>query len=81
MPDRCQMDQWKHPKKHPYVEHMSQKWYRQIKSVLHLNNDENKSKSNDYLYKVRPLLNVLKKMLGLFFTPGNDMALDKSSVA
>eukprot|EP00957_Ditylum_brightwellii_P190868 14532471-Ditylum_brightwellii.AAC.1 len=74
------MDWWKHPKKYPYVEHLSQKRHRQIKSLLHLNKNKNVSKSNEYLYKVRLVLNVLKTV-GMYLTPGNDVALDESSIA
>ena len=37
--------------------------------------------SNDALYKVRPLLNILKKTLGDYLIPGSDLALDETSVA
>jgi hypothetical protein len=37
--------------------------------------------SHDTLYKVRPLLNVLKHSVGMYLIPGNDLAVDESSVA
>ena len=37
--------------------------------------------SNDALYKIRPLLNVLKKTLGEYLIPGSDLAIDETSVA
>ena len=37
--------------------------------------------SKDALFKVRPLLNTLKKTLGIYLDPGTDLAVDESSVA
>ena len=42
---------------------------------------EAEQNSKDALFKVRPLLNTLKKTLGIYLDPGTDLAVDESSVA
>eukprot|EP00957_Ditylum_brightwellii_P093199 7096639-Ditylum_brightwellii.AAC.1 len=54
--------------------------FKQIKSCLHYNTDKEEEGSNNYLFKVRPLLNTLKTTLGLYLNVGDKVALDKSSV-
>jgi len=49
--------------------------------VLHFNDSSGEADSNDALYKIRPVLNVLKKTLGSYIIPGDDLALDESSFA
>eukprot|EP00957_Ditylum_brightwellii_P038137 2883878-Ditylum_brightwellii.AAC.1 len=55
--------------------------FNQIKSCLHCNNNTEEKGSNDYLFKVRPLLNTPKTTLRLYSNVGDEVALDKSSVA
>ena len=82
MPGRRYTDCWDEPAWHPYTSQMDKVRFTEIRSVLHMSEkgtaEEN---SKDALYKVRPLLNVLKKTLGNYINPGDELALDESSVA
>eukprot|EP00957_Ditylum_brightwellii_P052145 3953953-Ditylum_brightwellii.AAC.1 len=55
--------------------------FKQIKLCLHCNDNEEEDGSNDYLFKVRTLLNTLKTTLGLYLNVGDEVAFDESSVA
>lgn len=55
--------------------------FQQIRSVLHCNDNKYEGESKDELYKVRPLLNVLKNTLGYYLDVGDNIALDESSCA
>ena len=65
--------------KYQYSKNMTFYLFRQIKSCLHCINNEEEKSSNDYLFKVRPLLNTLKATLGSYIDVGDEFALDKSS--
>eukprot|EP00957_Ditylum_brightwellii_P203361 15334307-Ditylum_brightwellii.AAC.1 len=54
--------------------------FKQITSCLYCNNNKEEG-SNDYLFKVRPLLNTLKTTLGLYLNVGDEVAFDESSVS
>ena len=70
---------FQHPSKYPYTKKMKFYRFRQIKSSLHCSNNEVEKKSQDYLFKVRPLLNTLKATLGKYLNAGDEFALDESS--
>lgn len=73
---------WQEKMWHPYTDRMTLRRFQAIRSMLHLSeNGFAEESSNDALYKVRPLLNVLKKTLGDYMIPGSDLALDETSVA
>ena len=55
--------------------------FQQIRSVLHCSNNNSITHSNDHLFKVRPMLNILKKTLGKYLNVGDNLALDESSFA
>lgn len=73
---------WNYPGWHPYTAYMDKSRFVAIRTVLHMSvkgvKEEN---SNDALYKVRPIVNTLKKTMGAYVDPGDDLALDESSVA
>jgi len=73
---------WQDKNWHPYTERMPLRRFQAIRGMLHMSeNGLPENSSNDALYKVRPLLNVLKKTLGHYLVPGSDLALDETSVA
>jgi hypothetical protein len=55
--------------------------FKQIISLLHLNSNSSEMKCKDEIHKTRPILNILKKMLGTFPIPGSDLSLDEASCA
>ena len=66
---------------HPYSFHMELDRFRQIRTVLHMNDERACPFSRDSLFKVRPLLNCLKTTFAEFFNLGNKFALDEGSIA
>jgi hypothetical protein len=73
---------WQDKKWHPYTDRMPLRRFQAIRGMLHMTEKGfPEESSNDALYKVRPLLNVLKKTLGDYIIPGSDLALDETSVA
>ena len=81
MPGRRYTKAWDEPDIHPYTRNMKKSRFIQIWSFLHMVNNENPNSKKDSLYKVRPLLNVLKKTLGALIDIGSECSLDESSVA
>ena len=55
---------WDHPLRYTFTSHMLLRRFQQIRSVLHCSNNNSITHSNDHLFKVRPMLNILKKRLG-----------------
>jgi hypothetical protein len=55
--------------------------FKQVRSFLHFNSNATEVKGKDALHKMRPLLNILKKTLGVFLIPGSEMSLDEASCA
>jgi hypothetical protein len=81
MPGRRYTRAWDEPNIHPYTQKMNKYRFTQIRSLLHMvNNNDASSAKKDSLYKVRPLLNVLKKGLGQFIEVGSELSLDESSI-
>jgi hypothetical protein len=72
---------FENPEKYSYTENMKYSCFKQIKLCLHCNNNKEEEGSNDYLFKVRTLLNILKTTLGLYLNVDDEVALDKSSIA
>jgi Transposase IS4 len=72
---------WRFSAFHPYVSNMSLSRFRQIRSVLHLSDNEKAHTHVDKLRKVRPLLSVLKNTLGAYIDVGTEVALDEATVA
>ena len=73
---------WQDKRWHPYTDRMPLRRFQAIRGMLHITEKGfPEESSNDALYKVRPLLNVLKKTLGDYIIPGSDLALDETSVA
>ena len=82
-PGLSYFERWKNEKWHPYTSRMSIARFADIRSVLHMSEllEEGQSPPQDALFKIRPLLNVLKKTLGSYVIPGSDLSLDESSIA
>ena len=73
---------WQDKRWHPYTDVMPLRRFQAIRGMLHMSEKGfPEESSNDALYKVRPLLNALKKTLGDYIIPGSDLALDETSVA
>jgi hypothetical protein len=57
-------DAWGDANRNPWTSHMSNADFTQIHSMLHVNNnDDSSGLRQDFLHKIRPLLNMLKKLL------------------
>jgi len=56
--------------------------FLQLCSVLHVNdNNDSYGRSHDSLHKVRPLLNILKHILGKYAEHGSELSLDEATMA
>jgi len=60
---------------------MSLKRFQQIRSVISFNSSptELKDGKQDALYKIRPILNILKRTLGAYVKAGSDVSLDEAT--
>jgi hypothetical protein len=55
--------------------------FQQIQAVLHTNDNTKMAASNDWLFKVRPVLNCLKLTIPTHLDMGGELALDEASVS
>jgi len=71
--------------RHEYTSRMTLGRFKGIKGALQMSEVFKGSTRGpapkDALFKVRPLVNVLKKTLGAYVKPGSELALDESSIA
>eukprot|EP00978_Attheya_sp_CCMP212_P001189 scaffold2466_cov40-Attheya_sp.AAC.2 len=73
---------WKTQSLYPFTTSMSITRFRQIRSIIHLNdNDCQHTSKKDSLVRIRPLLNVLKRTLGSCLDIGDELSVDEASVA
>jgi hypothetical protein len=63
----------------PWTNTITLRRFKQLHSVLHFNSNATEVKGKDALHKTCPLLNILKKTLGVFLIPGSEMLLDEAS--
>jgi len=63
---------------HSFTKIMSLKRFTQIRSCLSFSSGE---KNNDALFKIRPILNMLKKTIGFYVNVGSDVSLDEATFA
>ena len=82
-PGQRYTNRWQCPDWHPYTARMQLQRFIQIRAALYMcaHDDRRAASTNDALFKVRPMLNVLKKTLGSYVNPGSDLSLDESSIA
>ena len=81
-PGQRYTDCWDNIGWHPYTCHMERVRFIDIRSALYMAEQKPKGfKSNDALFKLRALTNVLKKTLGSYVIPGSELALDEASIA
>ena len=70
---------------HDYTKRMSLGRFKDLRSALQMSDNFSGSGTGpppkDALYKVCPLVNVLKKTLGKYLEPGSELSLDESSIA
>lgn len=66
--------------RHSYTMHMGLRRFSQIRGALHMV-DNSSTTEGDALYKVRPLLTILKETVGAYVIVGSEAALDESSWA
>lgn len=71
---------WDDSSGHPYVRAMSRTRFTELRSCLSMS-DRSVRRTGDSLYRVRPLMTVLKKTLGAYVNIGSEVSLDESSVA
>jgi len=71
------------PVKFPFTAKMSLRRFCQIRSVIAFNSIDAKShkmeKKKDHLYKIRPILNILKMTLDKYISLGTDVSLDEAT--
>ena len=74
---------WSRPVLYPFVHRMKITRFKQIRSVISFNSVDptGKGKQSDSLYKVRPILNLLKKTLPFYLIQGTEVALDEATFA
>ena len=81
---RSYPDRW-NQKGHEYTNRMPLGRFKDIRSALQMSDTfsggEKQTPPKDSLFKVRPLVNVLKKTLGMYLESGSELALDESSIA
>jgi hypothetical protein len=53
----------------PWTNTITLRQFKQLRSVLHFNSNATEVKGKDDLHKTRPLLNILRKTLGVFSYP------------
>ena len=81
-PGQGYTDAWNNIEWHPYCEWMSKARVIEIRSVVHTSEvGPAERNSKDSLFKIRPILNVLKKTLGSYLNVGSEVTLDESSIA
>ena len=84
-PGRSYTHMWKHEDRYPFTKSMTITRFRQVRSILHLCNNElaesDPNQKADPLSKIRPLLNILKSTLPEYLDVGDELALDEASVA
>jgi hypothetical protein len=66
---------WEKTWTYSFTSVMTLKRFQQIRSCLRF---KSASKNNDSLYKIRPILNLLKKTIGAYTTIGSDVSLDEA---
>eukprot|EP00978_Attheya_sp_CCMP212_P011485 scaffold28330_cov35-Attheya_sp.AAC.3 len=82
-PGRAYTYRWMNDTLYPFTRAMSITRFHQIRSIIHLcdnESDSNKTKDADRLSKIRPLLQILKETLPIYLNIGDDLALDEASV-
>ena len=65
---------------YPLCKKMSLRRFRIIRSSLHWNDNNTSSREKDTLYKVRPMINFLKKSIGEYINIGESVALDETCI-
>ena len=81
-PGRQYPHMWTKPNIYPFTTSMSISRFRQIRAIIHLNDNEcQHTPKKDSLAKIRPLLQVLKRTLANYIDVGDELALDEASVA
>ena len=72
---------WHDARRHPYTMMMKVSRFMEIRSVLHMSAvGAPEQESDDALYKVRPIVNVLKTTLGAYLLVGSNIVIDESSM-
>ena len=60
--------------------HMKITRYKQIRSSLHWCDNPHSTVKVDTLYKVRPMINILERTIGMYLEVGEDLALDETTI-
>jgi hypothetical protein len=83
-PGRSYVHMWTNQSLYPFTKHITITRFRQLRSIIHLNNNNAPAGSSgaiDPLAKIRPMLQVLKETLPSCLDVGDELALDEASVA
>ena len=81
MPGRPYTSAWLYPEWHPYTIKMNLGRFRQIRSVLHISDNNHPQAKHDSLWKVRHLFKSLKLTAANYVNVGQNLALDETSIA
>ena len=72
---------WADTNWHPYTKHMKCGRFQQIRSVLHVSDNNSPQAKTDSLWKVRHLFKILKLTASRYVNVGQNLALDETSIA
>ncbi len=80
--EQIEADSWDDPFQNPCTCHMSKGRFQQLCVMLHFNNNEDTDRlQNDSLHKIRPLLNIVKKIIGHYAELGSEFSFDEATMA
>ena len=59
---------------------MNKTRFKQIRAALHWSDNPHSHSKHDTLYKVRPIINVLERTIGMYLEVGEEIALDETTI-
>ena len=64
----------------PNCKRMNKTRFKQIRAALHWCDNPHSKSSEDTLYKVCPMINILEKIIGKYLEVGKELALDETTI-
>ena len=64
----------------PNCKRMNKTRFKQIRAALHWCDNPHSKSSEDTLYKVRPMINILERTIGKYLEVGQELALDETTI-
>ena len=59
---------------------MNKTRFKQIRAALHWCDNPHSTSKEDTLYKVRPMINILERTIGMYLEVGPEIALDETTI-